>query len=84
MIQLGVGKQNVDLFFTTIQQKELSIYGSRNARREDFKEAIELLSSGKIKVDDVVTNMYKFEDAPKAFADFDANAGSMLKVMIEF
>ncbi|OON94372.1 MAG: alcohol dehydrogenase [Candidatus Epulonipiscioides saccharophilum] len=84
MIQLGVGKQNVDLFFTTIQQKELSIYGSRNARREDFKEAIELLSSGKIKVDDVVTNMYNFEDAPKAFADFHSNAGSMLKVMIEF
>lgn len=84
MIQLGVGKQNVDLFFTTIQQKELTILGSRNARREDFAEAIEILSSGKLNIDDVVTNMYSLDDAPQAFADFDANAGSMLKVMIEF
>ena len=34
--------------------------------------------------DDVITNIYKFDDAAKAFADFDKNAGSMLKVMIEF
>ena len=37
-----------------------------------------------LKLDDVVTNVYPFEEAAKAFSDFDKNAGSMLKVMIEF
>lgn len=84
MLQIGVGKQNVDLFFTTIQQKELTIMGSRNARKEDFIEAIDMLKEGKLCIDDVVTNMYAFNEAPKAFEDFHQNAGSMLKVMIDF
>jgi 2-desacetyl-2-hydroxyethyl bacteriochlorophyllide A dehydrogenase len=84
MIQIGVGRKNADLFFTTIQQKELTIMGSRNARPEDFMEAIDMLTTGKISIDDAVTDMYKMEDAGKAFEDFNQNAGSMLKVMIEF
>lgn len=84
MIQVGVGHSNVDFNFTLIQQKELAIFGSRNARPEDFEEAIEMLSSGIISIDDVVTDMYKMEDAKKAFEDFNNNSGSMLKVMIKF
>lgn len=84
MIQVGVGKQNVDLNFTTIQQKELAIFGSRNAVKSDFVEAIDMLLDGTLSIDDVITNMYSFDEAPKAFQDFSDNAGSMLKVMIEF
>jgi hypothetical protein len=37
-----------------------------------------------IKLDAVVTNVYPFEKVAQAFEDFHQNAGSMLKVMIEF
>ena len=37
-----------------------------------------------LKLDDVVTNVYDFQDAAKAFEDFHQNAGNMLKVMIKF
>ena len=81
---IGVGKHNIDLDFTIIQKKELNIYGSRNAMTKDFKELIDVVKDQGLKLDDVITNIYKFNDAAQAFADFDKNAGSMLKVMIEF
>jgi 2-desacetyl-2-hydroxyethyl bacteriochlorophyllide A dehydrogenase len=81
---IGVGKHNIDLDFTIIQKKELNIYGSRNALTRDFEELIDVVKNQGLKLDDVVTNVYPFEEAAKAFSDFDKNAGSMLKVMIEF
>lgn len=84
MLQIGVGKQNADFFFTTIQQKELTVIGSRNARRDDFEEAINLLAEGRFCIEDVVTNLYPLDRAADAFEDFHQNAGSMLKVMIDF
>ena len=84
MAVIGVGKHNIDLDFTIIQKKELNIFGSRNALTRDFEELIDVVKTQGLNLDDVVTNVYKFEDAAKAFSDFDKNAGSMLKVMIEF
>ena len=81
---IGVGKHNIDLDFTVIQKKELNIFGSRNALTRDFEELIDAVKSQDLKVDDVVTNVYPLEKAAQAFEDFDKNAGSMLKVMIEF
>ena len=81
---IGVGKHNIDLDFTIIQKKELNIFGSRNALTRDFEELIDIVKTQNLKLDEVVTNIYDFEDAAKAFEDFDRNAGSMLKVMFKF
>ena len=81
---IGVGKHNIDLDFTVIQKKELNIYGSRNAMTRDFEELIDTVKNQGLQLDAVVTNVYPFEKAAQAFEDFHQNAGSMLKVMIEF
>ena len=81
---IGVGKHNIDLDFTIIQKKELNIFGSRNALTRDFEALIDTVKAQNLKLDDVVTNVYDFQDAAKAFEDFHQNAGSMLKVMIKF
>ena len=81
---IGVGKHNIDLDFTIIQKKELNIYGSRNALTRDFEELIDTVKKQGLKLDKVVTNVYPFAQAAQAFEDFHQNAGSMLKVMIEF
>ena len=81
---IGVGKHNIDLDFTIIQKKELNIFGSRNALTRDFEELIDTVKAQGLKLDDVVTNIYPFDEAAKAFEDFHQNAGSMLKVMIKF
>ena len=81
---IGVGKHNIDLDFTIIQKKELNIFGSRNALTRDFEELIDLVKAQNIPLTDVVTNVYPFAEAARAFSDFSEHAGDMLKVMIEF
>ena len=85
MALIGVSKRNIDdFFFTIIQKKELNIFGSRNALKKDFIELIDLVKEGNVPLEKIVTNTYKLDDAPQAFADFAANAGKMLKVVIDF
>ena len=81
---IGIGKHNIDLDFTVIQKKELNIFGSRNALTRDFEELIRLVKEQNLQLDRVITNVYPFEQAPQAFEDFHRNAGSMLKVMLQF
>lgn len=84
MVLIGVGKQNLDFNFTLLQKKELNVCGSRNALKKDFLELIDLVKAGNVPLDKVITNEYGFSEAPKAFADFSAHAGEMLKARIDF
>ncbi len=84
IVLIGVGKENLDFFFTIIQKKELTIYGSRNALKEDFIELIDLVKTGNIPLNKIITNMYKFDNVSQAFSDFSEKQNEMLKVMIDF
>lgn len=84
IVLVGISKRSLDFKFNVIQQKELSIMGSRNAFTEDFEELIELVKSQDIGLERIITNRYHFLDAPKAFREFDEKQGSMLKVLINF
>lgn len=84
MVLIGVGKKNLDFNFTLIQKKELHVYGSRNAMKNDFLELIDLVNAGKAPLEKIITNTYAFDDAAQAFYDFAHNPGNMLKVVIDF
>ena len=84
VVLIGVGKKNLDFNFTLIQKKELNVFGSRNALKKDFLELIDIVKEGKVDLEKIVTNTYKFEEAKIAFEDFANNGASMLKVLIEF
>lgn len=84
VVLIGVGKKNLDFNFTIIQKKELKIFGSRNALREDFEQLIDIVGKGEIDLDRIVTNTYSAYDAAKAFENFDKNAGNMVKVLLQF
>ena len=84
MVLIGVGKKNLDFNFTLIQKKELNVFGSRNALKKDFLELIELVNAGKAPLEKIITNVYSFNDAVKAFDDFAHNPGNMLKVVFDF
>jgi len=84
VVLIGIGKKNLDFNFTAIQKKELRVCGSRNALKRDFEELIQLVKSGSVDLDRIVTNVYPFSEAPKAFGEFSENAGQMLKVLLSF
>lgn len=84
VVLIGVGKQNLDFNFTLLQKKELDVFGSRNARKKDFLELIDLVREGKVDLEKIITNVYSFQDAAQAFEDFSTKGGSMLKVGIDF
>lgn len=81
---IGIGKHTIDLDFTIIQKKELNIYGSRNALTADFEALVDTVIEQNLDLEGVITNVYPFLEAARAFAEFDRNAASMLKVLIEF
>ena len=58
VVLIGVGKQNLDFNFTLLQKKERNVFGSRNALKKDFLELIDLVKSGKVDLEKIVTNTY--------------------------
>lgn len=84
VVLIGVSKDTLDFNFTMIQKKELVIIGSRNAVKKDFQETIRFVKKSGMDLLKIVTNIYTMEECGKAFSDFDKNAGTMLKVIIEF
>ena len=84
VVLIGVGKKNLDFNFTLIQKKELNVFGSRNALKNDFVELIDLVNAGRADLGRVITNMYPADKAAEAFAEFDKNGAEMLKVVLDF
>lgn len=84
MVLIGVTNRPFDFAANLIQQKELSVFGSRNALKQDFLELIDLVHAGKAPLDRIITHTYELADAPRAFFDFGNNRGDMLKVVIHF
>jgi 2-desacetyl-2-hydroxyethyl bacteriochlorophyllide A dehydrogenase len=84
VVVIGVSGQSADFAFTVIQKKELNIFGSRNSRKSDFEQVIEMVKSSGINLSTLVTDTYSWQNAEQAFFDFDKHAGGKLKVMLDF
>lgn len=83
IILIGNGKKETTFNHSILLKKELNIYGSRNALKKDFLELIDLISSGKINVDHIVSDIFDKEDAIKGFDALVHNDGSRFKVLIK-
>lgn len=83
IILIGNGKKETTFTHSILLKKELNIYGSRNALKSDFLELIDFISSGKISVDGIVSDIFDKEDALKAFDSLVHNDGSKFKVLVK-
>ena len=84
VVLIGISRQHLDFDFTVIQKKELNVYGSRNALKEEFLTLIDLVQAGKIDVEKVISKVYPFQQAAEALTELDKNGGALLKVLLEF
>ena len=81
-----IGYAKDDTGFTTrlFVQKELNIYGSRNACPEDFRAVIGYLRRGTCPYDKLITAVVKPEDAADAMRHWHGNPGKVFRILVEF
>lgn len=84
IVVVGIGKQSFDFFYSVIQTKELDIFGSRNAKKEDFLEIIDLIGKDNLNIESIVSAEYLYTDAKPAFRETVEDAANRLKVMLKF
>lgn len=83
IILIGNGKTETTFLHSILLKKELNVFGSRNSYASDFEAVIELISSGKVKVLDMVSDIYPMDRADEAFKALASNDGSLAKVLVK-
>lgn len=83
VILIGNGKRETTFIHSVLLKKELDVYGSRNSLN-DFEPLIDIVSSGKVEIDKIVSNIYSLENVVDAFEALKNNDGSKAKVLVEF
>jgi L-iditol 2-dehydrogenase len=78
----GNYKEPVEFNVPLLQRQEISMIGHMMYVREDFQTAIELLAGGKIVIGETITRVFPFDEYTKAFEYADANADSIMKLLI--
>ncbi len=77
---VGYSNQDVPLPTSMFTRKELDIMGSRNSARE-FPPSLELITSGKVNVEKIITNTIAFEEIPEYLEKIIENPNDYMKVV---
>ena len=83
VVLIGNGKRETSFVHSIILKKELNIFGSRNALKEDFINNIDLVASKKCDVMKMVSRVYDMENALDAFKALANNDGTLAKILIK-
>jgi len=79
----GNYKDPVELEMPMIQRREIDVLGHMMYIREDFRDAIDLLYSGRINTEKLISQRYDFEKYPDAFKFADANPMEVMKIIVK-
>lgn len=83
IILIGNGKKETTFLHSILLKKELNVYGSRNSYPTDFKDVIDLISSGKVDVLKMVSDIYPMDRADEAFKALANNKGDLCKALVK-
>jgi 2-desacetyl-2-hydroxyethyl bacteriochlorophyllide A dehydrogenase len=84
VVFIGYAKDDTDFTTRLFVQKELNIYGSRNAQPEDFRAVIGYLRRGTCPYDRLITAVVKPEEAADAMKHWHENPGKVFRIFVEF
>lgn len=82
-VQAGMGRENVVFPITTACIRDLTIRGSIRYTAGVYPMAIDLVASGKVKPQALITHRFPFDQAEEAFETVKRGGEDVLKVMIE-
>ncbi|KAF2100315.1 putative xylitol dehydrogenase [Rhizodiscina lignyota] len=80
-VQAGMGKDEIVWPISAMGTKELNVKGSFRYSEGDYRLAVELISTGRISVKELITGKVKFEEAEQAFHDVKAAKGIKTLIM---
>ncbi len=83
IVFVGYHSDTIPFNSKPIVSKELSVFGSRNALLSDFMGAIDMLQANPGLKDVLVSKRYPFDKIDEAFAYWDQNRGSVMKILID-
>ena len=83
VIVMGVVADPYPINMGFVQDHELSLIGTAMYRKEDWLEAIELVSAGKIRLDALITHHIPFDDYEEAYRLIDQEKDKAMKVIID-
>jgi len=66
-----------------VQDRELRLIGTLMYQKEDFRTAIELINTGKVKLAPLISNHFAFHDYLKAYEYIEKQKDRTMKVMID-
>ena len=82
VIIVGVFEENPIVNMGFLGEHELNVLGSMMYRQEDYEEALQFISDGKIKTKPLITSNFNFEDYLDAYHFIEKQGDKSLKVMI--
>ncbi|XPS72387.1 hypothetical protein M3J09_004552 [Ascochyta lentis] len=74
-VQAGLGSPKIDFPIGLICDKEATLKGSFRYGPGDYKMAVDLLDSRRVRLDSLITHEFAFEEAEKAFENVASRAG---------
>ena len=83
IILIGNGKRETVFNHSILLKKELNVFGSRNALKDDFINNIKTVSDKKADVMKMVSGTYEMNDAIDAFRALANNDGTLAKLLIK-
>jgi L-iditol 2-dehydrogenase len=83
IVIVGVFGEKPTIDLGLVQDRELNLVGTLMYQKPDFAKAIDLISEGKMCLDDLVTHRFKFGGYLDAYHAIEESNGEYMKVMIE-
>ncbi|KAF2470958.1 GroES-like protein [Lindgomyces ingoldianus] len=80
-VQGGMGKPDINFPIMAMCTKELNVKGSFRYGSGDYQTAVDMVSTGRVSVKELITDKVKFDEAENAFRDVKAGKG--IKILIE-
>lgn len=82
VVYIGYAKEPVSYETRLFVQKELDIFGSRNALPDDFRRVIGMLEAGGFPVEEAVSSIVPLEQAPDALREWSEHPARFSKIMV--
>jgi len=83
IVILGVYSKNPTVNMFYLGEHELNVFGSMMYRHEDYLDAVDMITSGQIKLDPLISKHFPFEEFPKAYKYIEEHGDKIMKVIID-